>query len=114
MKDWRRMNVAFTRARSKLIMFGSRKTLQTVPLLKEFFNLIEARDWILQLPPNAHQFHECANRIPKKRPAEDSTEDLFSSDIKENNVARKKGKKDPSQGLLRGRPILRDLVNDTK
>lgn len=116
MKDWRRMNVSFTRAKSKLIMFGSKKTLQSVPLLKEFFNLMEARDWILHLPPNAHQLHETVERrlSSKKRPAEDSPIDLFAMDLKANTLTWKKGKKDISQGVLKGRPILKDLINDTK
>ncbi|KAH8829949.1 Dna2-domain-containing protein [Flagelloscypha sp. PMI_526] len=53
-KDWRRMNVSFTRARSKLVIFGSRKTLQGEPLLKDFFKLMSSRGWILALPPKAH------------------------------------------------------------
>lgn len=114
MKDWRRINVSFTRARSKLIMFGSKKTLQTTPLLKEFFKLLESRDWILRLPANAHRLHEIAKHFPKKRQAEDDTEDVFSDDLTENTLARKKGKMDVSPKLLRTRPILRDLVNDTK
>jgi hypothetical protein len=36
-KDWRRMNVSFTRARSKLIIIGSRKMLQSTPLPSHFF-----------------------------------------------------------------------------
>lgn len=52
------MNVSFTRARSKLVIFGSRKTLQREPLLAQFFELMQGRGWILQLPPGAHIAHE--------------------------------------------------------
>ena len=57
MKDWRRMNVSFTRARSKLVIFGSRKTLQREPLLAQFFDLMETQGWILALPPGADIAH---------------------------------------------------------
>jgi DNA replication ATP-dependent helicase Dna2 len=41
------MNVSFTRARAKLVIFGSRKTLQREPLLAQFFKLMEEQKWIL-------------------------------------------------------------------
>ncbi|KAJ2918121.1 hypothetical protein MD484_g2295, partial [Candolleomyces efflorescens] len=56
-KDWRRMNVSFTRARSKLVIFGSRKTLKGDALLGQFFELMEGRGWVYELPPNAHLVH---------------------------------------------------------
>jgi len=51
------MNVSFTRARSKLVIFGSRKTLQREPLLAQFFDLVESQQWILALPPGADVAH---------------------------------------------------------
>ncbi|PPQ80398.1 hypothetical protein CVT26_008303, partial [Gymnopilus dilepis] len=57
-RDWRRMNVSFTRARSKLVIFGSRKTLQREPLLAQFFELMESRGWILRLRAGADRAHE--------------------------------------------------------
>ncbi|TDL20255.1 Dna2-domain-containing protein [Rickenella mellea] len=113
LKDWRRMNVAFTRARSKLIIFGSRKTLQVSPLLAEFFSLMDERGWILQLPPGADTLHTKppTTRITNKRPA---TEDLRSQ-IKENDGLRKKVKKvNAEEGMLRSRPVLRDVFNASK
>jgi len=56
-KDWRRMNVSFTRARSKLVILGSRKTLQREPLLAHFFDLMEGQGWILTLPLGADVAH---------------------------------------------------------
>ena len=56
-KDWRRMNVSFTRARSKLVLFGSRKTLQREPLLAQFFKLMEEKKWILSLPSGSDSMH---------------------------------------------------------
>ncbi|GLB41287.1 putative DNA replication factor Dna2 [Lyophyllum shimeji] len=117
-KDWRRMNVSFTRARSKLIIIGSRKTLQAAGLLAEFFTLMDSRGWILQLPPNAHLLHATLFSPPatpsSKRVAE---EDVIGSTTARENATltppRKKVKVPTAQsGLLKGRPILKDLVND--
>ncbi|KAF7298895.1 DNA replication helicase [Mycena indigotica] len=108
-KDWRRMNVSFTRARSKLIIVGSRKTLQAAPLLKDFFELMDSRGWILALPPQADTLHPCFAGVPsggEKRRAEEPA--------KENAVERPVKKiKTKEEGILRGRPILRDLVNES-
>ena len=116
MKDWRRMNVAFTRARSKLIIFGSRRTLQGTPLLKEFLELMDEHGWILALPSDAHEMHDITDLTDscKKRAAEDMSEPL-SPDRKENTPTRplKKGRKSAitDEGILKGRSLLRDLMN---
>ena len=116
MKDWRRMNVAFTRARSKLIIFGSRRTLQGTPLLKEFLELMDEHGWILALPSGAHEMHDITGLTDscKKRAAEDMSESL-SPDRKENTPTRplKKGRKSAitDEGILKGRSLLRDLMN---
>ncbi|KAK5134417.1 hypothetical protein LTR08_006464 [Meristemomyces frigidus] len=57
LKDWRRVNVAITRARSKLIVLGSRRTLVNNELLGKFFNLVESRGWTLDLPKAADTCH---------------------------------------------------------
>jgi DNA replication ATP-dependent helicase Dna2 len=51
------MNVSFTRARCKLVIVGSRKTLQREPLLAQFFDLMESQGWILALPTGADVAH---------------------------------------------------------
>ncbi len=61
--DWRRMNVAMTRARSKFIMIGSAATLrvcactsaqthlyQSVPFLKDLLDYIDRQGWLIRLP----------------------------------------------------------------
>ncbi|KAJ6508771.1 DNA replication factor Dna2-domain-containing protein [Mycena sanguinolenta] len=117
-KDWRRMNVSFTRARSKLIIFGSRRTLQSAPLLQDFFELVESRGWILELPPGADTLHpmlapQASSRVgAPKRGADDMDLPLGG---KENARPQKKPKlKRADEGMLRGRPILRDLMNETR
>uniref|UniRef100_A0A803M4H9 DNA replication ATP-dependent helicase/nuclease n=1 Tax=Chenopodium quinoa TaxID=63459 RepID=A0A803M4H9_CHEQI len=44
--DWHRINVALTRAKKKLIMVGSCKTLSTVPLLKLLIEKVEEQSGI--------------------------------------------------------------------
>lgn len=53
LRDWRRINVAVTRAKSKLIVVGSLSTLGHTPLFASFFATMRERDWILQVPRGA-------------------------------------------------------------
>ena len=119
MKDWRRMNVSFTRARSKLIIIGSRKTLQQAPLLTEFFALMDGQGWILTLPPDAHLMHDFGRGTPKKRSAADMLSDISSwssHGTKENGGKTKRAKVfgATEESLLAGRPLLQDIANDRK
>lgn len=57
LRDWRRINVSFTRARKKLVIFGSRTTLQSDRLLSGFFDLMDEKGWVVRLPPGAHEMH---------------------------------------------------------
>ncbi|XP_048233494.1 DNA replication ATP-dependent helicase/nuclease JHS1 isoform X3 [Ricinus communis] len=47
--DWHRINVALTRAKKKMIMVGSCKTLSSVPLLKLMMGKIEEQSGMLNL-----------------------------------------------------------------
>ncbi|KAK5116011.1 hypothetical protein LTR62_000467 [Meristemomyces frigidus] len=57
LKDWRRVNVALTRARSKLVMLGSRRTLGRNELLARLLGLTDGRGWTMDLPGKAHLLH---------------------------------------------------------
>ncbi|KAH9896571.1 Dna2-domain-containing protein [Cubamyces lactineus] len=119
-KDWRRMNVSFTRARSKLIIIGSRKTLQGAQLLSDFFELMDSRGWIVTLPPDAHLMHDFSLNSPRKRPAEEIAQDgdvLGSAQIKQNGEKGTKRSRNVGaneESILKGRPLLRDVVNAHK
>ncbi|OQS04656.1 DNA2-like helicase [Thraustotheca clavata] len=67
--DWRRINVALSRAKKKLIMFGSSSTLSTSPILKSLIELVKAQKWIFPLPPAAITINPSSQAAPmaKKR-----------------------------------------------
>lgn len=51
LRDWRRLNVAITRAKKKLVLLGSGKTLSTIPHLAGLLKLMSSRQWLISLPP---------------------------------------------------------------
>ncbi|GMG44352.1 unnamed protein product [Ambrosiozyma monospora] len=58
LKEWRRVNVAMTRAKSKLIILGSKKLMSTVPQFEGFMKLIEKKNWIYDLPSGSDKVYE--------------------------------------------------------
>lgn len=51
--DWRRVNVALTRAKHKLVLVGSRRTLAHNRLFQVLFAAMAERAWVVPLPPTA-------------------------------------------------------------
>jgi DNA replication ATP-dependent helicase Dna2 len=52
LEDWRRLNVAMSRAKSKLLVIADRATMKSVHVMKDMCDLMEARNWIITLPKN--------------------------------------------------------------
>ena len=50
LKDWRRLNVAFTRSKQKLIIVGSGKMMQQADGVSRFYNYIKTRNWVYPAP----------------------------------------------------------------
>jgi DNA replication ATP-dependent helicase Dna2 len=59
LRDWRRVNVACTRARSKLVVFGSKGTLggSGVGVLEGFVDIVDKKGWVVDLPKDAAEGH---------------------------------------------------------
>lgn len=64
LNDWRRINVALTRAQRKVVIVGSQKTLSAAPLLEDFFALMREQGWIRRLERGADGCHPRAMRYP--------------------------------------------------
>ncbi|XP_068172042.1 DNA replication ATP-dependent helicase/nuclease DNA2 [Antennarius striatus] len=55
LKDWRRLNVAITRAKHKLVMVGSVTTLRRYNPVEKLLNHLQQENMIVQLPQAAHK-----------------------------------------------------------
>ena len=128
LKDWRRINVALTRARTKLLILGSKGTLVGNELLKDLISLMEERGWCYDLPTGAcegHVWENTTTQISGKGSAEAMKEKEKTSPArggkqalgegKENRMGRrvpaKQGRLDMN-ALFGRRPVLRDIVNE--
>ncbi|KAK9793498.1 hypothetical protein WJX73_007951 [Symbiochloris irregularis] len=47
--DWRRVNVALTRAKHKLVLIGSASTVASVPLWQQLLELMRNRGWVVEM-----------------------------------------------------------------
>ena len=121
LKDWRRVNVALTRARTKLLILGSRETLRKGnELLARLLNLIEKRGWRFDFPVKGledHVFEDVATPLTARITAdEDLRSKVKQKDMTQGKLGAKRapGKtaKMDGKALLGTRPILRDIVND--
>ena len=123
LKDWRRINVAFTRARTKLLVVGSRATLRgagDAEMVARFVRLMEARDWVYDLPPDALDAHCFDDAAAPPATGPPSTQRSASSPRKTGGTgaAAPKMKTPGKRGrvtdraLLRGRPVLQDVFHE--
>ncbi|KAF2971717.1 hypothetical protein GQX73_g1795 [Xylaria multiplex] len=133
LKDWRRINVAFTRAKTKLLVVGSRDTLKgsgDQEMLSRFVRLMEDRDWVYDLPRDAlesHFFEDSATQFTatgapgslsspsKKSPKRAGgvvkrANQIFSG--KENQRPGPKRGNITGKALLRNNPVSRDILNE--
>ncbi|GAA5861587.1 hypothetical protein JCM8547_008083 [Rhodosporidiobolus lusitaniae] len=98
--DWRRLNVCLTRAKSKLVLFGSSSTLRHSPLLKQFLELVEEKGWVYQLPAGMRE-----GLVP-------------SGSEEEGEVKQEEGEGEGKKPVRKGggalalkKPLARDVVN---
>lgn len=137
LRDWRRVNVAFTRARTKLLVVGSRSTLRDGnELLCKYVRLVEGKGWVYNLPqgaPESHVFQSTlldSTQVPFQSP--NSVKQSKSPTAKKKSPSREPlsplGTRQPSSSLRKpakhgtklfngssvvgNRPVLQDIVND--
>ncbi|KAF6836512.1 DNA replication ATP-dependent helicase Dna2 [Colletotrichum musicola] len=130
LKDWRRINVAFTRAKTKLLVVGSKSTLKGSgkdEMLSKFISLMEDKDWIYDLPSDAlenHFFDDSATQLsgispvksrkvlsPRKALSSKAPKLGFGID-KENRRPEPKRGRIGEKVLMKDKVILRDILND--
>jgi DNA replication ATP-dependent helicase Dna2 len=135
LKDWRRVNVALTRARSKLVLIGSKRTLlQGGEVLKGMVDVCAEKGWLKDLPvvaADGHFFSEmagsqldAASPVLKRKPADSSKSPSkkpksspvqrkvlgeVGGNVHRSRVPEKKGKI-AIKALTR--PVLRDVLRE--
>jgi DNA replication ATP-dependent helicase Dna2 len=132
LKDWRRINVAFTRAKTKLLVIGSRETLKgnaSEEMVAKFVKLMEEKGWIYELPKGALESHlldDCATQTTsvsgKSQAAATEGKPITGIKKPERFPARVIGKENRrpeprrttvgEKVLMAGKPVLKDIVND--
>lgn len=61
LKEVRRVNVAMTRAKSKLIIVGSKDTITSIGGIREFMGMLEQNGWIYKLPSDCLETYNFEN-----------------------------------------------------
>lgn len=93
LREWRRINVAITRAKCKLIILGSRRTLKHLAILEAFMNIVESRGWSYELPAAADTSYEFSFQSQPPGPRQKTAVKL-------------------SQSLLNKHLLLQDIFNE--
>lgn len=104
LKELRRVNVAMTRAKSKLIIAGSKKTIGSLPQIRDFINLLKERDWIYELAPNFLQAYEFG----------DESEQMAEEENSPKSQTRTRGAKNlnSQSKIFKDKPIIRQAISE--
>lgn len=97
LKEWRRVNVAITRSKSKLIILGSKSTLNSMKMLEAFIGLIESRGWMLELPPHADKFYEFL--------LDETSTETIGQKSKVNQLSQ-------NSKIINKNPIMREIIQE--
>lgn len=113
LRDWRRLNVAITRAKSKLVLFGSASTLRASALYSRLLDSFEHKGWVCTLPENAETLHKRHEPPPPAAAAapgqHDENESVASTTPKEKKPPKAHL---PTRVILKKNDILHDLYNN--
>lgn len=89
--------MSFTRAKKKLVIFGSASTMAGDKLLKGFLDLMSEKGWILNLKPGAERVHHLVG---------DGCGGAEAIEVKQEVKKEIKVEK----GILNGRSFLREAI----
>lgn len=105
LRDWRRINVSFTRAKKKLVIFASAKTLNADPLFKEFLELVREKGFGKRLMKGDDKLHLVKVPIPQVS-THDKGKERAKTEKTEKKVVVGAGK-----GVLNGRgPFVKEVM----
>lgn len=116
LRDWRRLNVTFTRAKSKLIIVGSGNTLETAEALNGFLKLIESKGWVYNLPERSLEFYNFPSPLPT--PKAEKHKKYSPSKVSQSQPAtsptpkKHQGKTVLSKKALSKKPFLAEVLNE--
>ena len=92
--------MSFTRAKKKLVIFGSRSTLEGDRLLKGFLDLMEGKGWMYRLPKRVDAEHT----FPKPSSSQEDNPKVGEIAIKAERQEK------VAQVVLKSHPFARDAV----
>jgi DNA replication ATP-dependent helicase Dna2 len=131
LKDWRRVNVAVTRAKSKLLIIGSKSTLGNSQnnVLEGLVKIMDGKGWMYDMPTNALEGHTFEGSTQETGMLRDGSMEINEPEKRsplqpmlsnaspvKRGLFRKparviKGGVDLAK-LIEKRPIMRDIANE--
>lgn len=111
LRELRRVNVAMTRAKSKLIIIGSRATVSSVPQMARLINFLDSKGWIYDLPRHFRDLHKFPNASPSSSFSDNS--DNTRSYHRLNDTERKGARNiTASSQIAKNHPIIKQTLLD--
>ncbi|WEJ92739.1 DNA replication endonuclease-helicase Dna2 [Yamadazyma tenuis] len=102
LQEWRRINVAITRSKSKLIILGSKSTLGSGGgIMKSFLDLVHKEKWMFKLPPNA-----CSHYTQYDPTVSQTSQKRKNTPNKHQVTSQSK--------VIQNSPVIRDIFNDIR
>ncbi|GAV53204.1 hypothetical protein ZYGR_0AI04880 [Zygosaccharomyces rouxii] len=110
LRELRRVNVAMTRAKSKLIIIGSRATVTSVPQMARLINFLNSKNWIYNLPRHFRDLHKFPTSSPSSSFPHSSPEKSMS--YQGSNDTERKGARNftASSQITKNHPIIKQTL----
>ncbi|KAK2833981.1 hypothetical protein FQN49_006879 [Arthroderma sp. PD_2] len=117
LRDWRRVNVAFTRARTKMLILGSKATLsEGNELLGKFTKLMDEHQWRYDLPPGAvsqHIFEEHDSMFTQALTGRSPNASKFTDNLSLSPTKKQRNSPTKKQSRLPLSPVKADSLPNT-